>query len=400
VDYTIPSRIFYGIYVAQLLDQGDIGLASAWVYVGTKGNVSHDISKLCTDKLVLINYDNIDPIFKPGIPPNNMKVELYDGTKDLIGTWIVQNGGGTFSYTVLGTEYIQKPWVVKLIDQWGNLVDADSISVFGCKQTILGRVRRPNGNPVKLCWETLDLGFMGFGVIKVQTDTEGRFTFTKIPPFPETDLKSYKPRYMKNITQVSLGEDELRMVDITLEGLLKGVVTDEENKPVANAYVILEGGDTIYDVVDMTRDDGNYDVPPLTTGPQKLRFMKNNFNVEEITINIPEISENALQTIKDRQLTRRALELFDANFRKTNVAFETSLVQLDQVDIQNIPAGIMELTNSGQKIALIEVIAGGGGSHNTGIGPYGEGDVSCEYYGDDENGVPIIRCSYVNRLTI
>jgi hypothetical protein len=61
---------------------------------------------------------------------------------------------------------------------------------------------------------------------------------------------------------------------------------------------------------------------------------------------------------------------------------------------------MMELTDSDQKIALIEIATGAGESHGTGPGGDDDGDVSCEYYGDDENGKPIIRCSYVNRLSI
>jgi hypothetical protein len=150
----------------------------------------------------------------------------------------------------------------------------------------------------------------------------------------------------------------------------------------------------------MSRDDGYYDIPPRATGMQSLRFMKNSFNVVEDPIDITEISENALQKIQDQKLTRRALELFDANFKPTNIAYETSLVQLDQVDIPNIQAGLMEMTDSGQKIALVEVSGGAGNTHGTGIGGYDDGDVVCEYYGNDENGNPIIKCSYVDRLKI
>jgi hypothetical protein len=400
IDYTIPKTVFYGIFVADLVDSGSLHLASAWCFVGTKGRLYHDISKLCTDKLITIGHNDLDPVFKAGVPPNYMKVEFFDGQKESLGVVEAQQANGSFDYTVLGTEDIRKEWLVKLTDQWGNLVDADHIAVFGCKQSILGRVRRMNGNPIRLSNETLDLGFMGFGVVKTQTGDDGRFIMQKIPPFPTTDLQSFKGGYKKVLTPVSLGEDEIKLLDINLEGLLKGTVTDEENKPVANAYVILEGAGSGYEVVELTRDDGQYDVPPKTPGTQNLRFMKNNFNVLEETVVIPLISETTLQAIKDAQLARRALELLEANFMRTNLAYETSLVQLDQIDIPNIPAGIVELSNSGQKIILVEVMAGAGNSVGTGPGLDADGDIQCEYYGNDENGNPIIVCSYVDRLVI
>lgn len=402
VEYQLPASVVYGQWLAVLEDPDGNDVSHATAFVGTQGILSYDISGLCTNKKVNIGFADIDPVFKPGAPPNNMVIQLYDATNHLLGTYSVYASGGTATYTLTGSEDLSDKWTAKLIDQWNNVVDFKRISVFRCNQVIIGRVRRLNGNPVKNCKVTLDLSFMGFGIFQVTTDATGGFKFTGLPPFPNTYVSSYKPGYKKLISEVSLGEDEFKSLHLVLEGLIKGTVTDEESKPVANAYVILEGGGAFYEVVETTRDDGNYDLPPKVTGYQNLRVMKNNFNVEEDSVNIEEISENALQIVKNMQLTRRALDLFDANFKRTNIAFETSLVQLDRIDIANIPAGIMELTNSSQKIALIQAITGAGQSQNVGIPGllYETGDVTCEYYGDDENGKPIIRCSYTNRLEI
>jgi len=402
VKYLIPLSVAYGYWTAKLVDSSSNEMANDFAFVGTKGILSYDISKLCTDKKLNIGFSGIDPVFKPGAQPNNMKIQLYDGANHLLGTYNVLTASGAATYTLSGTESMSDKWTAKLIDQWNNVVYIERISVFSCIQTILGRVSRVNGNPVKSCKVTIDLTFMGFGVFQVTTDATGGFKFTGLPPFPTTDIKFYKSGYLKKVGQVSLSEDELKSLNTKIEGLIKGAVTDEENKPVGNAYVILEGGGDLMEVVETTRDDGNYDLPPKATGYQTLRFMKNNFNVSEEDMTIADISENALQTVKNMQLVRRALDLFDANFKRTNVAYETSLVQLDQIDIQNIQAGMMELTNSGQKIALIQAIAGAGQSQNVGIPGllYETGDVTCEYYGDDENGKPIIRCSYTNRLEI
>ncbi|MGB8216193.1 MAG: PKD domain-containing protein [Candidatus Methanoperedens sp.] len=399
VNYSLPTTVGYGQWLSVLEDADGNELAHAAASVGSQGYLSYDTSTRCKDKKIKISWQEIDPVFKVGTPPNNMKIELYDGVNKLLGTYILQTVSGTTTYTLSDTEDLSAKWKAKLIDQWNNLVDISSISVFNCSQVIIGKVRRVNGSPVRNCKVTIDLSFMGFGVFQVTTDATGGFKFAGLPPFPVTYIKSYKPGYKKLISEISLAEDELKLLNLVIEGLVKGTVTDEENNPVANAYVILEGGDT-GDVVEKTQDNGNFDLPPKVTGHQKLRFMKNNFNVEEKSVNVEEISENALQLTKDKQLIRRALELFDANFKKTNVAFESSLVQLDQIDIPNIQAGIMELTDSGQKIALIEIATGAGESQGTGPGGDDSGDVECEFYGYDENGKAIIRCSYVNRLTI
>lgn len=333
VRYSLQDILSYGQWLAILEDADGNELAHATTSVGTQGDLSYDTSMRCTDKKIKISWQGISPVFKAGPPPNNMKVQMYDGAGILRGGSNVGSAAGFWYYSLTGAENYDTQWKAKLIDQWGYVVDTVSMSVFReCTQAIFGNVRRRDGTPVKGAAITIDLTFMGYGVKTATTNSSGSYTLTGLPPIlPTTDITVSKDGFKSQPIQTTVEPGQIKEVDFVLEGLIKGTVKDIEGTKI-NTPSVFRGGSSDIPAVYYT---GTYDLEcPL--GIITLKCTKKNFQ-----------DYSAALTVTTSQIIHNIILLRPVPGVKL-IAVETAEASLDDTDSNAV------FNSSGQDIVVVD----------------------------------------------
>lgn len=334
VGYSLQSDLLYGLWVAVLEDADGNELAHAEASVGTSGVLSYDVSMRCSDSQVMIIWSGIDPVFRAGIPPNYMKIRLYDGDDTLRGERTIDTASGAWYYTVIGNESFDSQWRVTIVDQWGYVVDTVRMSTFKeCDQTVLGHVLRIDGSPVDKVTIAMDLTFTGYGIKSTLTNENGMYTITDLPPIlPLTDITASKENFKTSVEEVSLEPNEFKIVDFVLEGMIKGTVTDIEGTAIYNPSIYRTVDS---DIIFAACHEGAYDLecPP---GDVTLRCDKKNF-----------YTQTAALTLATSQLTHNITLLRPVVDPKLFVV-EAAVGSLDDSD------DILFFNSSGQDIVVVE----------------------------------------------
>lgn len=334
VGYSLQSGLLYGLWVAVLEDADGNELAHAGTLVGTSGVLSYDVSMRCTQSKIKILWQGIDPVFRAGVPPNYMKVRVYDGANILWGEQSIQTAAGSWYYTLTGNENFNSQWKARLVDQWGYVVDTVNMSVFKeCKQAIFGHVRRRDGTAVEGATVTTDLSFMGYGILTATTDSVGYYTLKGLPPImPPTDVIASKEGFKSSITVIHLEPDQFEIVEFVLEGMVRGTVKDVEGTEINSPSILgTVGSENIFALYHA----GIYDLecPP---GNVTLKCTKKNFEDHTATLTVA-----TSQVTHDITLIRPAPDV-------KLLAVETAVASLDDLDNNVV------FSNSGQDIVLVE----------------------------------------------
>ncbi len=334
VKYSLQGALKFGQWLAVLEDADGNELAHATTSVGTQGVLSYDTSMRCTDKKIKISWQGIDPVFKAGPPPNNMKVQVYDGAGILRGEGNVGSAAGFLYYSITGAENYDAQWKAKLMDQWGYTVRTVYMTVFReCTQAVFGHVKRRDGIHVEGVTITMDLTFMGYGVKTAVTNAGGYYTLTGLPPItPLTDITASKSGFKTATSRISIEPSEIKVVDFAIEGMVKGTVKDIEGSQIDAPFVFRTSG-SIYIFAVYYAGIFDLECPP---GIVTMKCTKKNFQdySAALTVTALQITHNItlLRPIPDVKL----------------IAVETAEASLDDTDSNAV------FNSAGQDIVLVD----------------------------------------------